>query len=229
MPRVDVCYSRPPAQSGGRGGCNRGLPRWLKKQPKSRLKVLQPPPPRPRGRRKNAPSAAQATKVDPENTIAAQTQAATTKENPASTTRANDPALESTVPPTTVAEDHVARQASLADVAAGKGEVVEDPTKGNRHSHPAMTTAEETALRFDQNRDAFAGLPSFSASALPAGESADPKNAAEPKLDQPVSSQDESGAQQDASREAIGAGFGAPDGITAAGDDPSEDDIGQAG
>lgn len=185
------------------------------------------------GETANAPTAVQTSGTAGDaTTIAEATKDATTEENPASTTRADDPERDSTFSGTTTAEqtEGVQQEPNSNDegAAAASGQVdtdlPEEPTRGNRHSHAAETTAERTErlAAGESTVDAQSG-----GTELLAGESADPAKQPQPG-DQPKageSSQDESGAIQDATRQAIGAGTGAPDGITGPGADPSEPEI----
>lgn len=164
--------------------------------------------------------------------IAEATQAATTEENPASTTKANDPARDATVSNTTTAErlEGVEQEPNSNDLGAaanGAGELEhnDEQAAGNRHSHSAETEAERTS-RLAQGADT-ADLAALSSQALPAGEDADPANQPAPGegVTTTESRHDESGTIQDATRLAIGAGNGAPDGVGDDGADPSEAEV----
>ena len=155
---------------------------------------------------------------DPDATVVAQTAKATTKENPASTTSAADPNRDSTVPETNTATAQVAAAAGAGsgETDANKAES-EASAAGERVSHPAETTAERNLRR--------AGS-SGTVDEMPAGEDADPaknQSPTEEDLADTGSRHDESGNLQRATRDAIGAGYGAPDGIGApAVDSPAE-------
>lgn len=194
------------------------------------------PSPKPRNRRKSdaKPAAAPAPTVaaaEGATSVSEATQKATTDENQASTTRADDPARDSTFSATTTAEslEGVEQKPNSNDeggagtaggASAIDNDMADEATAGNRHSHPAETTAERTTRLFEANGDATGPGPE-----LLAGESADPAKAAEFKPAEDESSQDESGALQDATRDAIGAGTGAVDGVAGGGADPVEADV----
>lgn len=162
--------------------------------------------------------------------VAEATKDATTEENPVSTTRANDPARDATVSNTTTAErlEGVEQEPNSQDAGAA-GNLPEHndlQAQGNRHSHAAETEAERTA-RLAENGSGEGAGDGLASQAFPAGEDADP--AKQPKPGESTvtteSSQDESGAIQDATRQAIGAGAGAPDGVGDDGADPSEAEV----
>jgi hypothetical protein len=167
---------------------------------------------------------------------------ATDKANPASTTSAADPARDAEAAAAAAAAASGTNDAGNTGKVAGEGEVIppasaekplEDAAAGNRHSHPAETTAEAT-LRASERQDTTAALNM--GGNLPAGEFADPNgpagrtdggeganadNVAEVR----ESTQKEDGSVQDAVRAAIGAGTGAPDGVGDVGDDPSAAEV----
>lgn len=167
-------------------------------------------------------------------TVAEATQAATTEENIASTTRANDPDRDATVSNTTTAErlEGVEQEPNSQDQGAAAASGATAPehndlqAQGNRHSHPAETVAERSARIAENGLGEGAG-DGLASQAFPAGDDADPANQPQPgegpQTDE--SSQDESGAIQDATRRAIGAGAGAPDGVGDDGADPSEAEV----
>lgn len=156
-----------------------------------------------RKKRTGAKTAPQANANNEAATVAAKTENATTENNPVSTTSAADTSRGGSFGPegaTTGPEN--------GNTGAAPGET--EQAKGERHSHPAETTAERTLRQ--------AGITKTGSLEMPAGEFADPSKHPEilegtlEKTDG-KSSQDESGALQDATREAIGAGNGAPDGV----------------
>lgn len=165
-------------------------------------------------------------------TVAEATAGATTEENPGSTTRADDPDRDSTMSGTTTAENEagVTQEPNSNDTGASNDGQHFDPPEenreqaaGNRHSHPAQTEAERTAAASAAPVD----LAAISGGAMPAGDAADPANQPGPG-EAPAgveSRQDESGELQDATRRAIGAGNGAPDGVGDNGTDPSEPEV----
>lgn len=197
-------------------------------------------------RAKKAPTAPKPTATAKEAATAAATQAeaqanAAGAANPASTTSAADPArdAEEAAKAAAAASGTNDPANNPAPASTEGGEVIppaspdkplEDATAGNRHSHPAETTAEAT-LRAAQNPETTAALnPGGN---LPAGEFADPngpagsldggEGAAADGVRQ--SSQIEDGSGQDAVRAAIGAGTGAPDGVGDVGEDPVASEV----
>lgn len=173
--------------------------------------------------RAKAKPAPEATQGDAEKSVAAQTAAATTENNPASTTKANDPERNTPEAAQAAADASGTAQAQATGDAGDGGDTPADPNApaaGDRASHPAQTTAEATA--------AGAGTSDApDATIMPAGDDADPNadiNQTRGEGDKPESTQDESGAIQEATRRAIGAGYGAPDGISGGGEDPATAD-----
>lgn len=165
--------------------------------------------------------------------------AATTENNPASTTRANDPARDTEEAAKAAAAasgtNDPANNPAPAPAEGEEGFIppadeehpLEDAAAGNRHSHPARTQAEATLAAQTANAAPTVG----DGAALPAGDDADPAVAGltdgEAAGDTEVlkSPHDESGAIQDATRAAIGAGAGAPDGVGDVGEDPSAGEV----
>ncbi len=166
--------------------------------------------------------------------------AAASENNPASTTSAADPERDTPEAAAAAAAASGTNDPANNPPAAAEGEVLEpaspdkpleDAAAGNRHSHPAQTTAEATIAA--QAGDTTAALNM--GGNMPAGEAADPNgpagdttggdNAAFNDAEVLQSTQVEDGSVQDAVREAIGAGTGAPDGIGDVGEDPSAGDV----
>lgn len=173
-------------------------------------------------RQKKAPAA-----KDETTSVAQATQNATADNNPASTTRANDPKRDNEEAAQAAADASGTAQAVDQSPGTAGGDTPNDPdapAAGNRHSHQAQTTAEATAAGAAGESDAPA------TGSIPAGADADPAKQPDLSGDETgtASTQDESGALQDATRNAIGAGYGAPDGIGGGGKDPSEADAEKA-
>lgn len=149
-----------------------------------------------RKKKSGATTAPQAKANNEDATVAAKTTNATTENNPASTTSAADTSREATT------------ETDPATTGSAPGST--EQAKGEFHSHPAETTAER-GLR-------MAGTTQTGSMEMPAGEFADPSKHPEilegaTASTEGESSHDESGEIQDATREAIGAGNGAPDGV----------------
>ena len=131
-----------------------------------------------------AKTAPEASNLAPEDTVNAKTQNATTENNPASTTSAADSSRE---------PDN-----GNAGESGGTGPGSSEQAAGEFHSHPAETTAERMQR--------LAGTTVTGSMELPAGDFADPsknpdilKSGEGKELGE--SSQDESGALQDAPRQ----------------------------